>query len=108
VAYPKPERSGGQLDVWLELNDHRADGRERAAQAASDAAAYAACGAACAAAAAYAACAADAADAAVANAADAACADVAAAIACRRRHRSLPLERRCYRSQRREAAEDRR
>jgi len=61
-----PERSGEQPDVWLRLDDQRADGREEAAWAASDAAACAACEAACAAAIAYAdiaACAADAADA---------------------------------------------
>jgi len=107
----RPERSGGQLGS-LGLDDHRADGRGGAAWAASGAATYAASEAACDAAVAYAAsaaCAAAAADtcaavanaadaacAAVANVADAACADANAAVACRRRRRSLPHERSCY------------
>jgi len=94
-------------------DDHRADGRGKAAWAASDAAAYAAYEAVgdVAAAVTYAtsaACAANAVNAcaAVADVADAACADASAAVA--RRHCGLPRERRCSKSERREAAEVRR
>ena len=37
----KPERSGGQIDVCLKLDDHSADGRAGVAWVASDSAVYA-------------------------------------------------------------------